>query len=93
MSYDDEGRCVLTEEEKEKFTFIRRACGHKNSLNTIKICNEYTPKILKRKIDGVTNGILNKIETERKKLEFKTRKSELEIKFTKLQISKYNRGF
>ena len=39
-------QCVLTEEEKKKFSFICSICCSVNQLDFTQMCNEYTVKLL-----------------------------------------------
>ena len=56
------GQCILTEEEKKKFSFKCLICGFGNQLDFTQMCNEYTAKILQNKILLVTTNILKEIE-------------------------------
>ena len=56
------GQCVLTEEEKKKFSFKCPICGFGNQLDFTQMCNKYTAKILQKKILLVTTNILKEIE-------------------------------
>ena len=46
------GQCVLTEEEKKKFSFICSICCSVNQLDFTQMCNEYTVKLLQNKTLG-----------------------------------------
>ena len=65
-TYDDDGQCKLTIEQKKDFSFVCRLCGHLNELDFIKICNDQTAKVLKRKVDLVTNERRLSIRPEKK---------------------------
>ena len=46
------GQCVLTKEEKKKFSFICPICCSVNQLDFTQMCNEYTVKLLRNKTLG-----------------------------------------
>ena len=46
------GRCVLTKEEKNKFSFICPIYCSVNQLDFTQMCNEYTVKLLQNKTLG-----------------------------------------
>ena len=56
------GQCVLTEEEKKKFSFKCPICSFVNQLDFIQMCHEYTVKLLQNKTLLVTANILKEIE-------------------------------
>ena len=43
------GQCVLTKEEKKKFSFKCLNCSFVNQLDFTQVCNEYTVKLLQDK--------------------------------------------
>ena len=45
--YDENGNCVLLEEEREKFSFICSFCETFNQINFEEICNKDTVLMLK----------------------------------------------
>ena len=45
--YDENGNCVLSEEEREKFSFICSFCETFNQINFEEICNKDTVLMLK----------------------------------------------
>ena len=56
------GQCVLTAEEKKKFSFICPICCSVNQLDFTQMCNEYTVKLLQNKTLLITANILKEIE-------------------------------
>ena len=44
-------QCILTEEEKKKFSFICSICCSINQLDFTQMCNDYTVKLLQSKIE------------------------------------------
>ena len=45
--YNESGTCILSDEEKSKFSFTCSFCNLLNQLHFNTICNEYTVRILK----------------------------------------------
>ena len=45
--YDESGRCILSNKEKNKFLFICTFFNSFNQINFDKICNKYTVRMLK----------------------------------------------
>ena len=74
------GQCVLTEEEKKKFSFKCPICGFVNQLDFTQMCNKYAIKLLQNNTLLVTANILKEIEKKRLILEKKcVEKIEIEI--------------
>ena len=46
--YNESGLCILSDEEKSKFSFAYLFCNSLNQLDFNTICNEYTVRLLKR---------------------------------------------
>ena len=45
--YDEDGNCVLSKEEREKFSFACSFCKTFNQINFEEICNKNTVQLLK----------------------------------------------
>ena len=63
MYYNESGACILSDEEKSKFSFTCSFCNSLNQLHFNTICNEYTVRLLKnaaidRQIEEKINEIL-----------------------------------
>ena len=65
------GQCVLTEEEKKKFSFKCPICSFVNQLDFTQMCNEHTLKLLQNKTLLVTTNILKEMVKKRLILEKK----------------------
>ena len=86
-SSNSSGHCVLTKEEKKKFSFKCPICGFVNQLDFTQMCNEYTAKILQNKTLLITTNILKEIE--RKEL-IAEKKKDLKDKLKELKkLSKH----
>ena len=58
-------QCVLTEEEKKKFSFKCPICGFVNQLDFTQMCNKYAIKLLQNNTLLVTANILKEIEKKK----------------------------
>ena len=63
LYYNESGACILSGEEKSKFSFTCSFCNSLNQLDFNTICNEYTVRLLKnaaidRQIEEKINEIL-----------------------------------
>ena len=58
-------QCVLTEEEKKKFSFKCPICGFVNQLDFTQMCNKYAIKLLQNNTLLVTTNILKEIEKKK----------------------------
>ena len=61
--YNESGLCILSDEEKSKFSFAYLFCNSLNQLDFNTICNEYTVRLLKtavidRQIEEKVNEML-----------------------------------
>ena len=73
--YNEFGACILSDEEKSKFSFTCSFCNSLNQLDFNTICNEYTVRLLKNAaIDRQIKEKINKI---------------LQIKLMKLKIQEF----
>ena len=48
LYYNESGLCILSDEEKSKFSFAYLFCNSLNQLDFNTICNEYTVRLLKK---------------------------------------------
>ena len=95
-SSNSSGQCVLTKEEKKKFSFKCPICGFVNQLDFTQMCNQYTAKILQNKTLLITTNILKEIEKKEliaeKKKRFERqieRVEKIEQALIKLKLQEY----